>query len=576
MMLRRHSARPTLNENYESSSDDPPRLSSRPMRKKTRKAQHDVIFKVIVVVEVIFLLVMWSFYADRILSSNLWKRDKLPIARTDHHNVHFDPERLLKDLSRERHRREQEARRALAAQGVIREIPENRRGPTLVIGGSDGSGTRAFASIMAKLGVPMRIQDKESFDVHGAEMFGGQGWPPLAKMILNATHSADYELADLSHATQAVVKKEMRHLKDAFHDWQLKVEQKYNVREKMHMKVERASDVAMGFKAPVTMLLLPLLKEIFGSIKFLHVVRDGRDVSLSTNKSPVQKFYQSMYVDADERMNKYQNGSYPVLAMHLWNDWNTQALGWEQSHSNDPDFDYLVMRSEDLLDPSRKFETLARLAAFVGSPKTLKELCCMSQEEDVDMGKSLVSTDVAAGDYRSSHQRLFKGPRNNHKASPWLRGATTLDGGKVEGPKEVLRSLFGNGLFSGGFRRGAFDIAETRGVNRRRLSQLWDPVLSERNNQRWAKSNPRMRKWGDLLSINKRHAVKEGEPVAMVHSRYGKWREKLKDEPVLSAKLHQVGARGLATFGYEPEAPFMDSSTSPIEDFKCDQTVVCN
>ena len=108
----------------------------------------------------------------------------------------------------------------------------------------------------------------------------------------------------------------------------------------------------------------------------------------SRNQSPVHKFYHSMYTDAEERMKMYSNGYEAVLAMHLWNDWNKQSLQWEQEHAKDSDFEYMVVRSEDLLNPETKLETLARLAAFVGSPLTVTELCELSRTDVVDLGQS--------------------------------------------------------------------------------------------------------------------------------------------------------------------------------------------
>ena len=103
-----------------------------------------------------------------------------------------------------------------------------------------------------------------------------------------------------------------------------------------------------------------------------------------------------MYPDADARRAKHPNTSDPVLAMHLWNDWNTQLLEWEKAHASDEDFDFLVMGSEDLLDPEKKFESLVRMAEFVGSSVTMEKLCCMSRESVVDMGQS-VGFDETAG-----------------------------------------------------------------------------------------------------------------------------------------------------------------------------------
>jgi hypothetical protein len=64
-------------------------------------------------------------------------------------------------------------------------------------------------------------------------------------------------------------------------------------------------------------------------------------------------------------------------------------------------------------------------------------------------------------------------------------------------------------------------------------------------------------------------------PSSKVHSRYGKWRDLLKDKPEISALLHKHGSQGLQTFGYEPPSEFMNPDTSPVKDFVCDETVVC-
>jgi len=623
-MFHRHNSRKRPSTVNEKQSPSSLQVLSSGMRRKTKKQTSDSVFKVIVAVEVVFLVCMWSFYSHRILPSTLsqrwnahvggphattashvnpvysnddddasedgafkdeeeeekgeeeelsaWERRLIQESKERHsrnRQIRQDDldltgwERVLLEESQERpvrlsfrkrHDQEQAARRELAKTGPLNEIPEEWKGPALVIGGSDGSGTRAFARFMLKLGVPMRIDDSETLDVHGAVMFGGQGWPPLAKNILNETHSANYELSDLSTETQDIVKRELKKLKNEFDAWQLKFEQRFLVCQKMNMlQVARATNVAMGFKAPVTMLLLPLLKEVFGKVKYLHIVRDGRDVALSTNKSPVIKFYESMYTDAKEQMKEYSNDS-SVLAMNLWNDWNTQALQWERTHSGDADFDSLVMRSEDLVDPSKKFEVLARLATFVGSPKTLDEICCISREEEIDMGQSLVSSEVAAGDYNQEDSGGFWAAHHNnlHKFQGlrWRARRITSDGDKVTPShdeammKDHPSFRHFHDFFHGGFEMSRSEEQEDidHDGDHRRLSQQTDGSQA---------------------------------PSSKVHSRYGKWRDLLKDKPEISALLHKHGSQGLQTFGYEPPSEFMNPDTWPVKDFVCDETVVC-
>jgi hypothetical protein len=65
--------------------------------------------------------------------------------------------------------------------------------PILVIGGSDGSGTRAVVDTIRELGGIIVADDTETFDVHASELWYHQGWPGLVKQVLNITHSANYE-----------------------------------------------------------------------------------------------------------------------------------------------------------------------------------------------------------------------------------------------------------------------------------------------------------------------------------------------------------------------------------------------
>jgi hypothetical protein len=74
----------------------------------------------------------------------------------------------------------------------------------------------------------------------------------------------------------------------------------------------------------------------------------------------------------------------------------------------------------------------------------------------------------------------------------------------------------------------------------------------------------------NLLHPNFRREKKRGN----VHSRYGKWVSFLEDKPELSSQLHQIGTKSLQAFGYEPPAPFLDTSGLD-HDFQCDSTVVC-
>ena len=268
--------------------------------------------------------------------------------------------------------------------------------PLLIVGGSDGSGTRAVVELLGRLGVPMVLDDVGTGDVHATSVVDGDGWPALVRLVLQATQSANYEWeTDLTYTQQVILQSAV----------QEGIQQPYEARgqtlrrqgEKQGMAL--AKGVAYGFKAPVSMLLLPVLEHVFSSrgIFFLHVLRDGRDVALSNNTSPVHKFYRVFYPNATRRkqvLGNQLNGSASLkttMAMQLWNDWNLQVHEWAHRRLARPTnsgFDYMVLRTEDLMHPSTRFTMIRQLADIVGSSQPMAQLCCLSHETIQDLGQS--------------------------------------------------------------------------------------------------------------------------------------------------------------------------------------------
>lgn len=116
---------------------------------------------------------------------------------------------------------------------------------------------------------------------------------------------------------------------------------------------EAAKHISWGFKAPVSMLLVPFFEETWGKAKFLHVVRDGRDIAFSGNQTPVEKFYADMFPKGT-RESGFKEPS--VKAMALWNSWNVGVHHWAASRKEQgaTGLDYLLLHAEDLIDPEAK------------------------------------------------------------------------------------------------------------------------------------------------------------------------------------------------------------------------------
>ena len=206
-----------------------------------RRRQPSVaIFKIIVALELSFLVFMWM---DPLL---FWAHSFTQTTSFKVHNIYAQSSResdlYYKDY-----------------------IPTT---PTLLIGGTDGSGTRAIAKTMKSLGVVMKLDDPHTLDVHAPVR--SKGWTQLVQRVLQETHSAHYHLEDLSNTTKTRLISLLRH---SF--WKSVKQFRLTKRQPLN-----STGVFVGLKAPAMMLLLPLLQQAIGPIQFIHVVRDGRDIAL--------------------------------------------------------------------------------------------------------------------------------------------------------------------------------------------------------------------------------------------------------------------------------------------------------
>ena len=113
----------------------------------------------------------------------------------------------------------------------------------------------------------------------------------------------------------------------------------------------RPNGALWGWKHPHSYLLLPFLRERFPEMRFIHVVRDGRDIALSDNQQQA-RHYGALLQRPDEPG--------PVRSAAWWAWANLRAQDTGGSLGND----YLVMRLEDLCaDPAASIQ---RVLEFSG------------------------------------------------------------------------------------------------------------------------------------------------------------------------------------------------------------------
>lgn len=180
----------------------------------------------------------------------------------------------------------------------------------VIIGALGGSGTRSFVSVLRQAGLWMGDwNDPKTEDALAMRVFLARWFDSIFASIQ----------ADNPFPAQAV---------NAFHD---------------AIRVHRTgiSDVMVpwGWKNPRNMWLIPFYVQFFPGLKFIHVVRDGRDMALSKNQFLLQE-----HGDAVLGRQWRQN---PTLAqLDLWERGNRLAQTSAERYLIQGN--YLLIKYEDL------------------------------------------------------------------------------------------------------------------------------------------------------------------------------------------------------------------------------------
>jgi hypothetical protein len=120
---------------------------------------------------------------------------------------------------------------------------------------------------------------------------------------------------------------------------------------------------AWGWKEPRSIILVPFLASQFPRLKFLHVVRDGRDMAYSSNQNQLDWHGRVLLGD------RHAGASRPVRSIALWSDLNLSTADYGETVLRDR---YLRIRFEDLCRwPS---PTIGRIFEFFGLTGDVDEI----------------------------------------------------------------------------------------------------------------------------------------------------------------------------------------------------------
>jgi hypothetical protein len=122
-----------------------------------------------------------------------------------------------------------------------------------------------------------------------------------------------------------------------------------------HLSTLPEGAVAWGWKEPRSIYLLRFWNETLPGLRFLHFVRDGRDMAFSENQNQLKKHGKAVLGD------ELRKAKTPLRSIALWNRVNAAAADYGERELGPR---YLRVRFEDLCE--RPGATVAGIYAFFG------------------------------------------------------------------------------------------------------------------------------------------------------------------------------------------------------------------
>jgi GT2 family glycosyltransferase len=116
-----------------------------------------------------------------------------------------------------------------------------------------------------------------------------------------------------------------------------------------------------GWKEPRSLYLLPFLAAELPGLRFLHVVRDGRDMALSENQTQLRKHGDAVLGPSDEPVE--------LRSISLWREVNTGAADFGERELGDC---YVRLRFEDLCaEPAGRVAEVLRFFGLEGDAERI-------------------------------------------------------------------------------------------------------------------------------------------------------------------------------------------------------------
>ena len=185
--------------------------------------------------------------------------------------------------------------------------------PPIFIGGTGGSGTRVVTGIVQSAGIFMGSSLYEANDARATPWYLHK-WKAYVKA--NGTDFSVRQQQRMRRDLIFALLKHRGHQLDSRSPW--------------------------GAKNPWLIYFLPHLHACFPDLKFIHVIRDGRDMAFSKNQFQLETVGEMYLTDLKTRL---ANAAKPVRSIALWSKINSETTHFGETILGDH---YLRVRLEDL------------------------------------------------------------------------------------------------------------------------------------------------------------------------------------------------------------------------------------
>ena len=201
--------------------------------------------------------------------------------------------------------------------------------PPLVIGATGGSGTRVVARIAQLAAYNLGTNLNSAGDALEFYAFHEKWINPYVSAEIRGQPMTPWQMARMKEDFHAALAR--------------------------HMPAAERRGTRWGWKTPRTVYLLPFLQSQFETFKFIHVLRDPRDMALSRNQNQQRKHAPAM-LRLPERLFR----SAPEASAMLWARVNERAADYGESKLGE---NYLPIRFEDLCQ--KPLETTVKILNFL-------------------------------------------------------------------------------------------------------------------------------------------------------------------------------------------------------------------